>query len=69
MAFDKKYPNRKDKRKPYRDSRRFDRTCRCHGSCAWCRGKRTFTNRKREAEAQEELRQLARGEAFFNDVD
>ena len=36
MSFDKEYPNRKDQRKQYRDSRQFDRTCRSHGSCSYC---------------------------------
>ena len=37
MSFDKNFPNRKDRRKPYNKSKRFDKTCRNHGSCGWCR--------------------------------
>jgi hypothetical protein len=48
MAFDTHYPNRKDKRKPYRKSKAVDRTCRNHGSCSYCEGNRTFSNKKRE---------------------
>jgi hypothetical protein len=37
MSFDKHYPNRKDWRRPYRGSKAFDRSCRPHGSCPYCR--------------------------------
>jgi len=30
------------KKKPYRKSRRFDSTCRCHGSCPYCREARRY---------------------------
>jgi hypothetical protein len=40
MAFDKRYPNRKDNRLPYRKSKRFDRTCRNHGTCSYCANNR-----------------------------
>ena len=36
MGFDNHHPNRKDRRKPYRRSGRFDRSCRPGGSCPWC---------------------------------
>jgi hypothetical protein len=51
MSFDKNYPNRKDKRKSYRGSRAFDRSCRHGGRCGWCLGNRTYNTRRREAEA------------------
>ena len=47
MSFDKDYPNRKDHRKPYYRSKRFDRSCRNHGSCPWCLGNRTHKNARR----------------------
>jgi len=28
------------------DSRRFDYTCRCHGSCSYCKGNRLFFDDK-----------------------
>ena len=46
MSFDKEYPNRKDWRKPYRRSKRFDRTCRNHGSCGYCYNDKTYFDRK-----------------------
>jgi hypothetical protein len=36
----------KEKRKPYRGSKAFDRTCRNHGNCPWCEGGRQHKNRK-----------------------
>ena len=53
MSFDKDYPNRKDKRKPYRNSKRFDRTCRNHGSCLWCERNRTLNAKRRELAAEQ----------------
>ena len=34
-------------RKPYTKSKRFDRTCRNHGSCPYCMSNRTFSDRKK----------------------
>ena len=49
MSFDNDHPGRKDWRKPYRKSKRWDRSCRVHGSCGWCR-----RNREHSAKQQEE---------------
>jgi len=35
------------KRKPYSDSKRFDVTCRNHGSCPYCRDNRTHSAKHR----------------------
>lgn len=51
MGFDNLYPNRKDKRKPYRRSARFDRGCRPGGKCDWCRGNRLHGDERRKAQA------------------
>lgn len=60
MSFDNFYPNRKDKRKPYRNSRAFDRTCRNRGSCKWCERNRTISNIKRKLYANQDLRLFSR---------
>jgi hypothetical protein len=39
------------RKQPYRKSRRFDKTCRCHGACSWCRSNRLHSNRRRIAAA------------------
>ena len=46
MAFENSYPNRKDWRKPYHDSRAIDGSCRSHGDCPWCEGSRTHKKLK-----------------------
>jgi len=46
--LDKAIKHRKEKRKPYRKSKSFDRTCRNHGSCPYCENNRTYHNRKEE---------------------
>ena len=55
VGFDKNYPNRKDRRKEYRDSRNFDTTCRCHGSCPYCQNNRLFFDRKARRAAELDL--------------
>lgn len=40
MGLEKAIERGKEKRKPYRDSRRFDYSCRNHGDCPWCEGNR-----------------------------
>lgn len=32
----------------YTKSKKFDKTCRNHGSCSWCRGNRLYKNNKRK---------------------
>jgi hypothetical protein len=48
MSLDKAIASRKEHRKPYRKSKRFDATCRNHGACAWCRGNRTHKTKRQE---------------------
>lgn len=38
--------NKKEYRQPYRGSRRFDRSCRNHGSCSYCKEGRTHFDKK-----------------------
>ncbi|MBP7007069.1 MAG: hypothetical protein KBB16_03350 [Candidatus Pacebacteria bacterium] len=52
--FDNNYPNRKDKRRAYTGSKAFDRSCRNHGSCDWCKGQRLYRVQK-EQERIEDL--------------
>ena len=47
----------KEHRNPYRKSKAFDRSCRNHGSCSWCEGDRTFSNRKRRKFAENDLKE------------
>lgn len=42
MSFDKAIRYNKEHRREYHDSRAFDRTCRCHGSCPYCERNRRY---------------------------
>lgn len=46
--FKLKYKNMKDQRKEYYDSRRFDHTCRNHGSCSYCSKGRQHNSKRRK---------------------
>jgi hypothetical protein len=48
VAFDNRYPHRKDWRRPHRGSKSADRTCRNHGSCPWCRLGRLHAGERRK---------------------
>lgn len=52
MSFDKQYPNRKDRRKPYRGSKAVDRSCRNRGSCGYCLRSRTINQARTDASVQ-----------------
>lgn len=41
MSLDKAVKSGKEKRKPFAKSEEFDKTCRSHGSCNYCRSNRT----------------------------
>lgn len=62
MSFYKQYPNRKDRRKPYRDSRRFDSSCRNHGGCQYCEQGRLYQYLKEKARAEDAIKEHAEGE-------
>lgn len=42
MSLEKAIEYRKEKRKPYRRSLAFDRSCRNHGNCSYCKSNRTI---------------------------
>lgn len=48
MSFDNDYPNRKDHRRPFFRSARFDRSCRHGGNCSYCRDNRLHHVRRQE---------------------
>jgi len=42
---------------PYRKSRVFDKTCRCHGGCPYCLGNRMHKHVKNYIKARDQLRE------------
>lgn len=55
MSFYKDYPKRKDHRKNYYDSRRFDSSCCNNNSCDWCKENRKYFDKKHREIANEKL--------------
>lgn len=47
MSLNKAIKYGKEKRKPYRNSKAVDKSCRNHGNCKWCEDNRTYKNQKR----------------------
>lgn len=48
MSLDKAINSGKEHRKPYRKSKRFDKTCRNHGGCPYCEGNRKHSTAVRK---------------------
>jgi hypothetical protein len=44
--------NKKEYRKPWRGSKRFDSSCRNHGSCGYCQNNRTYFDKKARARVE-----------------
>jgi hypothetical protein len=68
MSFDKYYPNRKDQRKPYYRSGKYDSSCRPHGGCKWCENNRLIQERKEMLRVKEILRDFINGEYDYEDA-
>lgn len=48
----------KEHRKQYRKSKRFDRSCRNHGSCSYCKSNRTFFDKRKRLAADEAIEEF-----------
>ena len=48
MSLDKAIKSGKERRKPYRKSKVFDKTCRNHGGCPYCEGNRKHSTEVRK---------------------
>ena len=57
MSLDKAIQSGKEKRKQYRKSKAVDRSCRNHGSCAYCEQSRMHKHKKKLAEIEYELKE------------
>jgi len=53
--LDKAIKSGKEHRKPYYDTRRFDCTCRNHGSCDWCKANRLYQITREKDKANNKL--------------
>lgn len=54
MSLEKAINHKKEYRKEYKDSRAFDRSCRNHGSCNYCKNNRTYQYKKALSIAKDE---------------
>ena len=57
MSLEKSIQHGKEKRKNYRDSRRFDWSCRNHGKCDWCKNGRLHNFKLKEFAAIQEIKE------------
>ena len=55
MSLDKAIAHGKEHRKPYRGSKRYDKSCRNHGGCDYCRDGRLHKYKKREPQSRLEI--------------
>lgn len=56
MSLDKAIEYKKEYRKPYYGSKSFDRACRNHGSCEWCRENRLHKFKIKEPYIEDEYK-------------
>ena len=47
----------KEKRKPYRGAKSFDRSCRNHGGCPWCESGKTFFDKAKRVDADMKIKE------------
>lgn len=62
--LDKAIIHGKEKRKPYRKSKRFDRSCRNHGGCPYCEDNRTYQKRKSEMDSEMKIEEWIEEEGY-----
>ena len=53
--LDKAIEHGQEHRRQYRGSKLFDRSCRNHGSCDYCRGNRMYSDKRRREAAEREV--------------
>lgn len=58
MSLDKAIEHGKEKRKPYYGAQAVDRTCRCHGTCEWCKSNRLYKRLKTEEASKQALEEM-----------
>ena len=57
MSLDRAIEHGKEKRKPYRGSKRSDKGCRCHGDCGYCQDDRFIQARKEKERILNEIQE------------
>lgn len=70
MSLNKAILHGKENRKPYRKSKIFDKTCRNHGSCPYCRDNRLHNRYKADEDSKlkiKEAEEMEKVESKFNE--
>jgi hypothetical protein len=62
MSLGKGVYHGKEHRKPYKGSKRFDRSCRNHGGCGYCEANRLIADTRKRQEVADKLREHRRGD-------
>jgi len=60
MSMERAIEHGKEHRRRYYDSRRFDWSCKNHGSCPWCWGNRAYQRRREDEAAMSEIEDYER---------
>lgn len=63
MSLNKSIKYGKEHRKPYQGSKRFDKSCRNHGSCDFCKNNRLYSASKALEAAKEQVKENKYGNA------
>lgn len=71
MSLNKAIEHGKEHRRPYIGSKRFDKTCRNHGSCDWCRSNRKhkFRDKHKDEECIDTCDRYTEYLSMFKDPD
>lgn len=59
--FKEEYFGKKERRKCYHGSKSVDKSCRCHGSCDWCKDNRLYSVNKNIEKTESEIKDLKMG--------
>ena len=57
MSLNKSIKHGKEHRKPYRGSKNFDKSCRNHGGCDFCKDNRLYSTNKAFEAAKQQLKE------------
>lgn len=61
MSLNKSITHGKEKRKPYRKAKAYDRSCRNHGDCPWCESGRQHFDKKKRVVADTDIKNWING--------
>lgn len=56
MSLKKSIESGKEHRKPYSGSKQFDKSCRNHGNCDYCKGNRLYSTLKNMERFRQQLK-------------